>query len=435
MKDIQCATNGERIRVYKYHTDKFKSENISIYFELPVNKEKSVARSLLLSVLKRGTEKYPSQKHINERLDELYATLVNLKNQKFEGVQLLGISADVICSSYTENCEDLLDDALEVIQQISHHPRFDKTTHTFSQEYIQSEKENYKSIILSQINEPRTYAAIRCREEMFASLDLSSRLEDMCDKIDAVTNEEIYECYNELINTAKIVVFYVGKRGADEICEKVSAIINTNYVPNTAKMDTKPKLLENLDEPNVIVESSAISQGRLVMGFNCGTTWRDEEYYATLLCNEILGSSPISKLMMNVREALSLCYECSSIYNSARGAIFVTTGIDCENYELAKKEIIQQIEDIKSGKISEVEFSTAKKSILNAYSSLCDSPSAIERFYLGRIINEIDVDIADFLEKIEDLTIADVVNAAQKISLHTVYFLQGNDTEGGDLYE
>ena len=187
---------------------------------------------------------------------------------------------------------------------------------------------------------------------MFASLDLSSRLEDMCDKIDNVTNEEIYECYNELINTAKIVVFYVGKRGADEICEKVSAIINTNYVPNTAKMDTKPKLLENLDEPNVIVESSAISQGRLVMGFNCGTTWRDEEYYATLLCNEILGSSPISKLMMNVREALSLCYECSSIYNSARGAIFVTTGIDCENYELAKKEIIQQIEDIKSGKIN-----------------------------------------------------------------------------------
>ena len=56
MKDIQYATNGGRIRVYKYHTDRFKSENISIYFELPINKEKSVARSLLLSVLKRGTE-------------------------------------------------------------------------------------------------------------------------------------------------------------------------------------------------------------------------------------------------------------------------------------------------------------------------------------------------------------------------------------------
>ena len=96
MRDIQYTANDDRITVYKYTTDRFKSENITVYFALPAIREKSVARSLLLSVLKRGTEKYPSQKHINERLDELYATLVNLKNQKFDAVQLLGVSADVI---------------------------------------------------------------------------------------------------------------------------------------------------------------------------------------------------------------------------------------------------------------------------------------------------------------------------------------------------
>ena len=435
MKDIQYAASGDRIRVYKYHTDVFKSESLSIYFELPANKEKSVARSLLLSVLKRGTEKYPSQKHINERLDELYATLVNLKNQKFDGVQLVGISADVIYSSYTENSEDLLGDALEVIHQMAYHPMLDEA-HRFCKEYIQSEKENYKSIILSQINEPRTYAAIRCREEMFASINLSDRLEDMCDKIDAVTGEEIYECYRELIKTAKIIVFYVGKRDANDICKQIARIIDVDVATDGTKKDTAPKLLKDLDEPQVIVESSAISQGRLVMGFNCGVTWRDEDYYAMLLCNEILGSSPISKLMMNVREALSLCYECSSVYNSARGAIFVTTGIDCENYELTQREIIRQIEDMNSGKISEVEFEAAKKSILNVYSSLCDSPSAIERFYLGRIINGIDIDIADFLKRIDELSVSDVQRAAQKLSLHTVYFLRGeSDGEGDEIYE
>jgi hypothetical protein len=61
MRDIQCTVNDARITVYKYDTDRFKSENITVYFALPASREKSVARSLLLSVLKRGTEKYPSR--------------------------------------------------------------------------------------------------------------------------------------------------------------------------------------------------------------------------------------------------------------------------------------------------------------------------------------------------------------------------------------
>ncbi|MBO5715718.1 MAG: insulinase family protein [Clostridia bacterium] len=425
MKDIQYAAKDGRISVYKYDTDRFKSENITVYFALPASREKSVARSLLLSVLKRGTKKYPSQKQINERLDELYATLVNLKNQKFDGVQLLGVSADVIYSSYTENGEDLLPDALEVIGQMMYHPNFDENTGRFRKEYIESEKENYKSIILSQINEPRTYAAIRCREEMFASLGVLEKLDTMCEKIDNVTDEEIYNCYLELINEAKIMVFYVGKRSAEDICEQIKRMATTrcDFVSNPK--DIKPKLLPQLEKPQEITESSDITQGRLVMGFNCGITWRDDEYYATLLCNEILGASPISKLMMNVREAMSLCYECSSVYNSARGAIFVTTGIDSDKFELAKNAIFAQIQDIQNGKISETEFLAAKKSILNVYSAVADSPNAIERFYLGRIVNGIDVDIPEFIEKINALSIEQVVAAANKLTPHTIYFLRG----------
>ena len=150
-----------------------------------------------------------------------------------------------------------------------------------------------------------------------------------------------------------------------------------------------------------------------------------------LLCNEILGASPVSKMMMNVREKLSLCYECSSVYNSARGAIFATIGIDKENYELAKNAIMLQLEDIKQGNITALELDAAKKSIYNVYSSLCDSPDSIERFYLGRLINGVDVDIAEFLSKINSLTLDDVKNAASKIAPHTIFFLCGN----GDVEE
>ena len=434
MSDIKYIENGAGIGAYCYYTDRFKSENISVYLCLPTSREDSVKRSLFLSVLKRGTQSFRTQKEINIKLDELYATLVSLKNQKFDDVQLLGISADIIDSAYTECGEDLMPEVLKLLSEILYLPRMDEAGR-FCEEFVKSEKENYKSIILSQINEPRTYAAIRCREEMFSSLGIIDNLDTMCERIDNTTMKDIYECYQDIMKNAKILVFYVGKRSDEDIAKQINDAFNKECSAIDINRDVKVKVLDKLDEPNIVIEDSDISQSRLIMGYNCQSTWRDDDYYAMLLCNEILGASPISKLMMNVREKLSLCYECSSVYNSARGAIFVTTGIDRENYDLASEAILAQMEDMRQGRVSEAELDAAKKSIFNVYSAVDDSQGAIERFYLGRLINRIDVDIDTFLRRINELTLDDVIAAAKKTSLHTVYFLRGNEDGEEDLFD
>lgn len=426
MTDIKSTTKDGRISIYKYGTDKFKSENISLFLAVPPKREASVARALLLSVLKRGTEKYPSQREINERLDELYATLVNFKNQKFDGLQLLGLSADIIRAPYLEGGEELLPDVLEVMGEMLFHPAMDEKTGTFFEEYVKSEKENYKSIINSQINEPRTYAAIRCREEMFDSLGVIDRLESMNERIDAISARALFEEYQYVISNAKIIVFYVGERELDEIYDEVERILPIGVGKELEIFEKSIKLLENTEAPNEIIEDFPVCQGRLIMGFNCRTTWSDEDYCAMLLCNEILGASPISKLFMKIREAMSLCYECSSVYNSARGAIIVTTGIDSDDFELCKDAISEQVGAMQRGDISDSEFIAAKKSVINVYSALKDSPSAIEKFYLGRVIHNIDSELANFIDKFNSLTKEDVVRCAKSLSLHTVYFLRGD---------
>ncbi len=433
MKDIRSTARDDRIIVYRYGTESFKSESISVYLSLPNVRKDNIKRSLLLSVLKRGTEKYPSQRLINERLDELYATLVNIKNQRFDACQLIGISADIINSFYTENGEDLMPDVLDVISQILFYPRLDESTGMFPEEHVRSEKENYKSIILSQQSEPRTYAGIRCREEMLSELDVMDRLDTMCEKIDAVSTEELTECYRELRENARMLVFYVGYRSEEEVLAHVMQAFPDRSPVLDMWAPSPIKMLSERQEPREITESSDITQSRLCLGLNCSTSWRDEDYYAILLCNEILGASPISKLMVNVREKLSLCYECSSVYNSARGAIFVTTGIDGNDLELTKRAVYEQITDIQNGKISETELLAAKRSVKNVYRAISDSPNAIENFYLGRLVNGIDADIDTFLERIEALTLSDVVRASKKLKPHTVYFLRGeSDGEEGD---
>lgn len=411
------------IGVYACRTDKFKSESLSFSFALPTFKDGSVACTLLLSVLKRGTLSYPDQRLLNERLDELYATLLSFRNQRTDCLQLIGVSADAIKAKYTEDGEDVLSEVIKIIAEILLSPRLDESE-KFIREYVKSEKENYKSIILSQMNEPRTYAAIRCREEAFASLGTVDRLSEMCEKIDLLSDDDLMNTWKKIRDGSKIIVFYVGERSEDEVLSLVRSAIPDCVGRNIALAVGNAVLLDDVDEPNEIIETSSLSQGRLVMAFNCRTARRDADYYAMLLCNEILGASPVSKLMMNVREELSLCYECSSVYNSARGVIFVSAGIDPESYGLAREAILAQIEDMQNGKISADELEAAKKTLTGVYESIPDSQSAIERFYLGELLSGADTDIDGFIGHINALTLGDVVRAAKRLKLHTSYFLK-----------
>lgn len=432
MNSLEYIEGNDHISVYKYPCSDFKSESISVCLAMPTCIGESVKRSLLLSVLKRGTEKYPTQRAINERLDELYATLVGFKNQKSDAIQLLGLTADVIKSRYTGADGDILPDVLDVIGEVMFHPLADQTE-GFSERYVESEKENYKSVVLSQINEPRTYAAIRCREEMMSSLGITDKLDTMCDRIDRISSSELFECYKDISRSSEIIAFYAGERDIKEVLELIRGIAPPRQSVKRLDQSFSFGLLKDTEKINMVWENADISQGRLVIGLNCGITQRDREYYAMLLCNEILGGSPISKLMMNVRERHSLCYECSSVYNSARGAIFITTGIESADFELARDAIFEQISDIKNGIVSDAELSAAKKSLINVYRTVTDSQSAIERFYLGRIIAGAAFDDpGDVADKIERLTLRDITEAAKHINVHTVYFLS---SRGGDSDE
>ena len=430
MADIKHVDIKQNASIDMYSTDRFKSEMLSVYFSLPTVKEEAVIRTLLLSVLKRGTEKYPSQKEINARLDDLFATILSLENQRFDATQLFGLCADVIRDEYISGGEELLSGALEVATQIMLCPYIDAETGLFSEEYVSSEKINYKNSILSQMNEPRSYASLRCREETFSQLGLSYKLSEILEMIDKITARDLTEYYKKVIKTAGYRIFYTGARTQEEIERRIIAALPSEDYALPTNEKAASKELVALPVPNVIIEEKDVFQGRLSVSVSCGVTWRDMDYPAMLMCNEILGGSPISKLMMGVREARGLCYECSSEYNSARGVLFINLGIDVQNFDAAKEAIAEQIDAIKPGDITEAEFSAAKKSLLNVYKSVYDSPVAIEKFYLGRIVSGIDTDIEDMLEKVSGVTMEDVVAVADKLSFHTVFFLKGTAEEG-----
>ena len=112
--------------------------------------------------------------------------------------------------------------------------------------------------------------------------------------------------------------------------------------------------------------------------------------------------------------------------------MYISSGIEPSELKKTENEIKKQLKNIQKGLISELEFSSAIKSLLNLYSETTDSASAIERFYSLRDEYGVKDTIDTAKEKISRITVEDVVEISNRLKLDTVYFLCGKE---GEIYD
>jgi predicted Zn-dependent peptidase len=108
--------------------------------------------------------------------------------------------------------------------------------------------------------------------------------------------------------------------------------------------------------------------------------------------------------------------------------MIVTAGIKNEDKSTAESEIMLQLEEMKKGNISSEEFECAKKSLKNSYKAIYDSPAALGHWYLIRSLNGSSQSPLEILETLDNVTIEDVKNLAKKVSLDTIYFMRGTES-------
>jgi predicted Zn-dependent peptidase len=173
------------------------------------------------------------------------------------------------------------------------------------------------------------------------------------------------------------------------------------------------------------VENMEMVQARLCLGYTTPITIRKEEFVALQVLNSILGSGMTSKLFMNVREKLSLCYDISASFRSSKGLLIITAGVDPEKLEIAREEIFRQVEACKNGEISEQELAAAKQGITTSLQGVLDSPGGIEDYHTTIMLAQSDLTLERYLAAVETVTLAQVQAAAQSLQLHTQYVLKG----------
>lgn len=412
------------------NTDKFKTNYLSVNFITRLNKETASLNALLPAVLKRGTVKYPTMADINEQLENLYATGIYSRVYKRGENQIIGFTSHMLENLYTIDDTDILSGTLDMLEQLIFYPVTDNGI--FLKSYVDGEKVNLIDNINALINNKNRYAIWRCQEEMCKDEAFGVAETGTVKDVEKITPESLYEQYKCILNESQIEIYYVGQCDIDWLSGKLAGIFkNINHVDN--KLETV--VIRSADKIKEITEEQPVTQGKLSIGFRTGSVLNDGDYHKFVLFNEIYGGSPTSKLFMNVREKLSLCYYCHSIAESLKGIMVVASGIEVANKEVAQAEILLQLENIKNGIITEDEIVSAKNSIINGYRTINDSSSSLEAWYMNRMFAGIVSSPEEAIELIDSVTKADVVEIANKITLDTVYFMKGTLTGGGDNNE
>ena len=148
-------------------------------------------------------------------------------------------------------------------------------------------------------------------------------------------------------------------------------------------------------------------------------------YPALLMLNGVYGGSLTSKLFMNVREKLSLCYYASSGIDRMKGVMVVSSGVDTQQYETARKEILHQLDACLQGNITEDELESTRSYLISSLKTGEDSPYQLDDFQLGQEIGGYDYTAESLAESLKTVTISEIQAAARRLNLDTVYFLCG----------
>lgn len=426
----QKFTLWDSVSLNVIKTDKFKTAMIFFSLRTPKDKSLSADRLLLPGILRRGTLKYPSAARLNLELDNLYASTVEIKLSHLGKNELLTFSAEMLDNAFVTDGTDILDGVVKIIAEMILHPITDGES--FPAETVKKERANVLDSLRSEINNPKTYAAARCAELLHEGDPEFSSINELIAGVEGTDGISAYRVYKNILENAALDIYYIGALP----CEQVADSIKTHFRDFTPSAKAPvPVAAEHFTTLKDVREPFPVSQSKLSLGFRVGVCSKDKNYYAAILFNEIFGGLPASKLFMNVRERLGLCYYCSSHYDSHFGNITVSSGVDKENAELAKSEILAQLEDMRSGKISKTEFSAAKLAFEHYCRQTYDYPSDIFTFYRSRGVLGIETTLEEHLKNIKAVTLDEVIAVANAVILDTVYLLEGTLSADDDEEE
>lgn len=426
MRPIQEISLAPGVTLRAVQTKKFKTSMLSVTFLEPLTQETASLNALLPKVLRRGTQAHPDMESLSAALDDLYGGGIEPILRKKGEVQCLGFWGSFLDDAFVPAGTHVLESAAALLGELVLTPAGEGTG--FRQAYVDSEKDNLADKIRSQVNDKLQYSLSRLREEMCRGeaygLDkLGTEAQAM-----AITNEALWARYRAVLETAPVYLYYCGSADPARVEQAFRAAFaglpktQRRPLPQTQAVPA-PK-----GEVRRFQDSLDVNQGKLILGFRAGGAFRDKDSVARgILFNAILGGTTNSKLFLNVREKLSLCYFANSSLAQNKGILQVYSGVEFANFQKAEEEILAQLRACQAGDISPEDFEAARRSVIGNQRTNLDAQGRLEEYWLNRFVSDTDFTTEELVQALEQVTLDQVVQVARQMQLDSVYTLRGKE--------
>lgn len=407
-------------------TNRFKMMNVVVFLSKKFDKEDLKYGGLLSRNLVYSSKKYNTKNKIATMGEELYGAGITSSFNVFGNTSEFIFSLEFLNPKYTSY--EYLEKSIDFLYEVLFNPNVKDDK--FNEEFFNITM-NEMSFGLDSIKDnPGRYASIQYAKNMFKGTASSYSSIPSKSDIAKVNPSNLYDYYKKLFDGTyriDVVAFGEGLDGIESILDnKFKSVISSK---DDIKLSIKHKYDKDIKE---IVDVLPFNQSVLYIGYRLNDLNYHELNHVLRVYNTILGTMNDSILFNIVREENSLCYSVGSYYSKHNPALTIYAGINKDNYEKTRDLILNCVELMKDKKTLMRLFDSAKKTINTFLNSYYDNAtSQIDKYYFDQF--DVSEDVESIRESINNVTIEEVIELNNKISLSTIYLLKGDNNDRKDI--
>lgn len=410
------------VKLLCVNSDKFKTNCIKMDFYLPIN-EYFPAQNVLASFMGHTSKKYNTVKTFNSKVEGMYDACFDVNISTVGETARIRFSMENLDDKFSLDGKSVSEEAVDFLVEILKNPN--ATENGFDEQNTLREIRFTLENLEAMKNDKRAYAVLRLRQLMCKDEAFGIDTEKLVEDVKKLDSKQLLDAYNNMLEVSNIVITACGSVDGEMLVEKFKAFADSIENRNPAALDAV--FVTKADEIRYFKEEMDVNQAKLVIGLRAGMENSNDNYFAYRVMTDIFGGGPYSRLFLNVREKMSLCYYCGARLIREKGIILIQSGIEEENYEKALSEILNQLDIMKNGEFTDEDFNSSIIALCDAFKGVEDSPVAVCNFYSSQEADNEIISGEEFAKKIGAVTREQVIECAKRVTVDTVYLLKGEE--------
>lgn len=405
-------------------SDQYVTQHVRIWLAQPMTKGIFSKASLLASLLRRGTQRYPSQRQIVEALEALWGAEMHTQVSRVGSAQVTALSLQLPDGRYLpEAGPKLLAEAISLLVELLTQPHL--INGLFPEASFRQEKDRLQAAIENRKNQRSAYAHQRLQELVYTDSPLAAPRTGTLEELLALENQDIMDFYHQMLSNSEVIVGLCGNHVEDFTAAKAEELLSWPRQPLPRQSLLPWHHREEVSESKEILPGE---QSQLLLAFSSGIAYEDSLNLPLSVFNGLYGGFAHSRLFRTVREEQGLAYSTGSRLDRSTGVITAYAGLEAAEAALAKEKMLEELHHLQQGDFTEDEMQMTLE-------TLCEQLRGMNQEAEGRLdftINQMLMkhgNAEELVQQIQAIKKDQVVEAANRVRLHTVYFLADREED------